>query len=331
MSVFARRVTIGAVVAAVVTCTVLFVPPWAAARRIPNGLGRAFNFPLSFFDGVSGDLVAPAGSLTTLSFGTGKVAIGALPFPLPAHMNRRLRGMTARRLSGPASTAPHVRLILTGVVDRVGPVTNTGNQLIIDAVISPGSAASNPPPFTFAFDVRAGNALLDVVLPIQQLVDGPVRIQVVGVTVADPEGQPFGVLGFELPPARPSPSPTVTPTPVGSPAADAIAPTPGCPARQCFDTITFSCTGQACGPDGHCALPNQFCDVSGHRCPCASPSPPPRGVVCCQCADAVHGCFSLPFVETQPVCPPGCNPFVGERCDPATGTCVSPSPPEHAS
>ncbi len=277
MFVSARRGTRRAIIAGVVTCTVLLVSPWAAASRIPNGLGRAFNFPLSFFNGVSGDLVAPAGGLTTLSFGTGKVAIGELPL-LPEHMNRRLRGMAAGRLSRSAGAGPRVRLVLTGVVDRVGPVTNGGNQLIVDAVISPGSAALTPPPFTFAFDIRGGNALLDAALPIQQLVDGPVRIQVVGVTVADPDGQPFGVLGFELPAVSPSPSPTVTPTPVVSPAADGSALTPSCPARQCFDTITFRCTGQACGPDAHCPLPNQFCDASGRRCPCASRSPAAGGV-----------------------------------------------------
>ncbi len=453
------------------------------AGGVPRALSRSFAFPASIANGVTGDLVVPAGSTTHLRFATAKVAIGQLPVPLPQSVaRRRHRAGLAREFLRPADLAPYARLMLNGVVDENGNlVTNAANQLVIDAAVSPSGAASDAPPFTILFDIRDGAAFVDAPLPIQSQTTGPVRVQVLGVTIIDPDGQPFGVLGFELPPARPSRIPLATPTPGGTPQVEgqcfigadctgvsfqasqdqccrlvgrsdgtlqgatswcppdqfdpatghcmangcvacAIAPpppdcqeraacggrcalpcpngdvrggvcarqasdgschcaanceeqptpTPGpcsdgdhcqgsctvtcadgtavagkciserddrcacsatcsapppCAVGQCFDTIAFACTGQACDPNGRCPLPNQFCDLSGRRCPCAPPPHPlPHGRICCQCTDPAHACFEIPFVEVQPICPSGCDTFVDHQCDAETEGCVPLAP-----
>ena len=104
------------------------------------------------------------------------------------------------------------------------------------------------------------------------------------------------------------------------------APTP-CGIGECFDTIAFRCTGQPCDGNLHCPLPHQFCDVSGQRCRCQPPpSPLPHGHICCQCKDRVPACFDFSFVEVQPICPPGCDTFLGQECDAATDACVALAP-----
>jgi hypothetical protein len=87
--------------------------------------------------------------------------------------------------------------------------------------------------------------------------------------------------------------------------------------------MTLSCTGQPCDAALHCPLPNQFCDVSGRRCPCQSPPPPlPHGHICCHCKERVPACFDFSYVEVQPICPPGCDTFLGQECDRTGDTCV---------
>ncbi len=452
----------------------LGAPEVARAGAGTRHATRAFAFPFSLADGVMGDLVPATGSSTKFSFESGKVAIGELPVPLPQRAGRRGRGGDPRPFLRPADARPHVRLLLSGVVDADGPVTNSGNQLVIDAVVSPNHAALTSPPLVVPFDINGGAAFVDAFLPIQSQADGGVRVQILGVSVVDPDGQPFGVLGFQLPPVRPTPTPFLTPTPGGTPQAgacfvgrsdctgasfgasqeeccrrvrlhpphrdmvswcpreqidpasgrclnqacvacpappapasdcgarpicagrckiqcangqtksgvcggDAVcqcsasceeppppgvcdaancagpcaltcpdgltvagrcvgdgerrcvcsaeckAPTP-CGVGQCFDTITFRCTGQTCGPGLHCPLPNQFCDVSGRRCPCEPPPPAPHGRICCQCKEPVPLCFDFQFVEAQPICPPGCETFIGQECDGRAERCVPLAP-----
>jgi hypothetical protein len=135
-----------------------------------------------------------------------------------------------------------------------------------------------------------------------------VRVQILGVRLVDPEGQPFGVLGFQLPPSPPTPVARTTPTPCG--------------VGQCFDTLSFRCTGHTCGPDSHCPLPNQLCDVSGRFCPCEPPPPRAHRQVCCQCKEPQPACFDFPSVEVQPICPLGCEVFLGQDCDAGSGRCA---------
>lgn len=191
------------------------------AQGAPRAATQAFMFPTSMANGLASDLVAPVGTAAKFSFEVGKVALGQLPVPFPASAARR--GHRSRRqFVRPTDTAPHARLFLSGVVDADGAaVNNTGNQLIVDAAVTPSGAASEAPPFVFQFDIANGIAFMDVALPIQIQADGSVRFQVLGVSVVDPEGQPFAVLGFELPPARPTPI-QLTPTPGGTPVREGL-------------------------------------------------------------------------------------------------------------
>jgi hypothetical protein len=413
---------------AVAVTSLVLVVGVARAVTIPQA-SRSFEFPVMFANGLTADLVVPAGSTTNLRFETGKVAVGELPVPLPEGAHRRRR-RSAREFVRPADIGSHARLLLTGVIDGDGhPITNTGNQVVIDAVVSPSSAASAAPPFVLPFDITNGRAFVEALLPIQPTADGGARVQVLGVTVVDPDGQPFGVLGFQLPPPRPTPVGRPTPKPGeprpgdgqcfvgaectgvsfrstrerccrlaggldGAPAAaswcpadqfDASTgqcvanvcvacapappketPTPGpcdngatcggaclaecadgtaspgecapdrmnhctcsaqcgsptpCGAGQCFDTRAFRCTGQPCSANRRCPLPNQFCDLSGNRCPCASP-PPPHGRVCCQCKAGPRACFDFSFTDVQPLCPAGCETYVGRECDASSDSCL---------
>lgn len=421
--------------AGVVAC-LLAVAGATFAGPVPNILLRSFAFPVSFGSGLAGDLVLPAGSSSKLRFESGKVAIGELPGPMAERPSPRRRGRSGQRFSWPPSAGPHARLLLNGVVDAEGSlVTNSGNQLVIDAAVSPSSGASSPPPFVFSFDINGGVTFLDVPVPLEQRPDVPVRVQILGITLLDPDGQPFAVLGFELPPAPPTPVASLTPTPITTPVAEGqcfraanctgrsfpasqenccrllghpgrgvmgvgswcppdqfdpstgqcaanacipcepsgptptpapgpcanlstcggpcmltcadgttvagqcaadqsgscgcsavcAAPTP-CGIGECFDTMMFRCTGQPCDSSLRCPLPNQFCDVSGRRCPCQPPPPLPHGHICCQCKDRVPACFDFSFVEVQPICPPGCETFLGEECDAATDACAPLAP-----
>lgn len=383
--------------------------PVADAVQIPSTIAGSFAFPSSMANGVSGNLVASAGGTSKLSFDTGMVAVGQLPSPLPltAGSMARRRQIAPRFLRTP-DAGPHVRMFLSGVIDSSGSaVSNTGNQLVIDAVVSPSDAAT--PPFVVPFDISDGGAFVDALLPIQLQSGRGVQVQVLGVTLLDPDKQPFAVLGFELPPAPPTKIPPATPTPGGGDCSDrplcagtctvqcpdghvhsgscrpdmgcscsadcgeTPTPTPGpcgdgadcsgacvvtcadgtslagqcvggannrcecsvtcgaptpCGGGQCFDTITQRCTGQPCGAGLRCALPNQVCDLSGRRCPCEQPSPPPlpHGHVCCECKSSGPACFDFGFVEVQPSCPPGCETFAGQACDPASDSCAPLAP-----
>lgn len=449
----------------------------AHAGNVPSAAMRSFSFPLSFANGVAGDLISPAGTTSSLRIeGVAKVAVGELPVPLPERRSRRGGSSRGSGFVRPANGTPYVRLLLNGVIDSNGhPASSIGNQLVVDVLVSPSGAVTSEPPFTFAFDISNGGAFLSAALPIQ-LTDSTARVQILGVTLIDPDGQPFGVLGFEVPAAHPTAVPSGTPTPGGTPAvegqcyvgadcsgqsfaasqakcchfisgsngtvllttswcppdqfdpatgqcrihacvacaaptpavacadrsvcagdctlqcpdgharggvceqghacqcnatcevpptptpaacagsanctgscavtcadgavvagqcaaghhgecgctAECAAPTP-CAVGQCFDTITSHCTGQTCGGDLRCPLPNQLCDVTGRRCACAGP-PLPHGRICCQCKDPATACFEISFVEVQPICPFGCTTFNGQECDPHTGTCGPPTP-----
>jgi hypothetical protein len=405
----------------------------AQAATMTSRVSQAFAFPVTAANGLMADLVMPAGSATNLRFDSGKVAIGELPVALPVAYHRPRR--PTREFVRPADIGSRARLSLAGVVDGDGrPVTNTGNQLVIDAVVSPGSAASAAPPFVIPFDIANGTAFVDARLPIRPSADGGARVQVLGVSLVDPDGQPFGVLGFQLPPPRATPGARPTPRPGRRPpdagqcfvGADCTGvafrstrehccraaarpdqtqealswcpadqfdastgqcaasmcvpcvsappaghtPTPGpcndattcggacstrcadgttsagqcvrdrmdhcacsadcgppapCGGGQCFDTIAFRCTGQPCSATRRCPLPNQFCDLSGSRCSCAAP-PPQQGRVCCQCKDGPRACVDLSFADVQPVCPAGCETFVGHECDAGSDRCVPLTP-----
>jgi hypothetical protein len=210
---------------------VLLAAGYAAADSTPNTFAGSFAFPSSLANGVSGNLVQPAGSASKLTFDTGMVAIGQLPLALPVATTRGgRRTRTQEHFVRPTDAGPHVRLLLSGVVDPDGsPVTNTGNQLVIDAMVSPSDAGT--PPFIIPFDINAGNTFIDALLPIQAQAGKPVRLQILGVTVIDSDKQPFAVLGFDLPPAPPTPVPRATPTPGGSPRT----------IGQCF--VGANCTG----------------------------------------------------------------------------------------
>lgn len=428
---------VGCVLAGCAAGLLAITAPVADAVPIPSTMAGSFAFPSSMANGVSGNLVAPAGGTSKLSFDTGMVAIGQLPSPLPlttSSMARRRR--TAPRFLRTPDAGPRVRMLLSGVVDSSGSaVSNTGNQLVIDAVVSPSDAAT--PPFVVPFDIGDGSTFVDALLPIQMQSGRGVQVQVLGVTLLDPDKQPFAVLGFALPPAPPTKIPPATPTPGGAPQTDGECfagsncsgpsfassqqkccafnrpgvravpqpqagfswcpadqfdsstgqctanaclpcgpvppadcsdrplcagactvqcsdghlqpgvcrpdlgcscsadcgetptPTPGpCAGGQCFDTLTQRCTGQPCGPGLRCALPNQVCDLSGRRCPCEEPSPPPlpHGHVCCECKSSGPACFDFAFFEVQPSCPPGCETFVGQACDPASDACAPLTP-----
>ena len=445
------------------------------ATGVPSAFTRAFAFPASAANGLVGDLVQPTETQSPLHFAGGNVAIGELPIPMPLRPGRRGQARDLQKFTRVEDSGPHARLLLTGVADAGGkPVTNSGNQLVVDAVVSPSSAAVSMPPYVIPFDITDGTAFVDAPLPIVRQTGEGVSIQVLAVSVVDPDGQPFGVLGLLLAPARSTPTPRFTPTPgdtplpdgacftgaectgpsfpssqtkccrvfgrastvlsssswcppdqfdattgqcaagacracvpppaaecddraecggpcsvscgdnriaVGTcqkgagcacaarcgepptptprPCADAAtcggpcaaacpdgtviagkcvvdpgdgctcsascsAPTP-CGAGQCFDTLTGRCTGQACGRGSDCPLPNQFCDLSGRHCACGPP-PPPHGRLCCQCGTGGAQCFDMQFAEVQPICPPGCQSFVGQTCDPNSGSCGPATP-----
>jgi hypothetical protein len=435
-----RRRHMRNVALSIVTAAGVLIIAWqvAQAGSVPDGLRRSFLFPAALASGVTGELVSAPGGNARLSFDRGIVAIGYLPVLRADRVSRR-RTLGARDFVRPADAGPRARLLLTGVADTDGNlVTNTGNELMIDAVVSPSSAAVSPPPFVIPFDINAGTAFVDAALPLDGQGGAAARVQVLGAAVIDPDGQPFGVLGFAMVPASPAspppalapgwtPTPGVspadgrcfvgptctgtsfpasrdtcchlgrsgpgarmstvswcpgnqydpatgqctagacdtcfvpaTPTPTAGPCADEAscggscavtcadgatvagqciesqdqrcacsavcnAPTP-CSVGQCFDTVNFQCTGQPCGPGLRCPLPNQFCDVSGRRCPCAPPPPPPIGHICCQCTDPTPACFTLSLGAVQPICPSGCKTFVQQECDPRSDTCVAAQP-----
>lgn len=429
----ARRRCLRTYTAAAVVGLVLATAGVALGGPVPGSVWRFLDLSPSFASGVAGDLIVPIGSAATFSFDSGRVAIGDVPVALPERSGPRRRGRAGRPFLTPPGSGPRVRLLLHGVTDADGSlVSNTGNQLIIDAAVSSAGAAPAPQPFALPFDINAGLAWLDAPLPIQAPTDASVRVQIIGVTVTDPSGQAFATLGFEVsgirPPTPPSftplatptadaegrcfkgpicagpsvplsqdeccrtgraadgvanvtswcppdqfdpstgqcavaacqvcgPPPTATPGPCANLAscggacsltcadgtvvsgqcapdqnadcqctARCAAPTP-CGIGECFDTTTSTCTNQPCDASLHCPLPNQVCDISGRRCPCPPPPPPlPQGHICCLCKDRMPACFDFSYVEVQPICPPGCESFLGQECDPAVDSCAPLTP-----
>ncbi len=404
----------------------------ARGGPVPNALLR-FELPLTSVSGVAGELVSPSGTPSKLVFESGKVAIGEVMAALPERALPRRRGHAGQRATTSPPVGPRARLVLAGVTDGDGNlVTNSGNQLVIDALVSPSTAAPSGQPFTFPFDIIGGSGFVDAALPIDTPPDGPVRLQVIGISVEDPEGQPFAVLGFEVAAQRPTAPPSVTPSaiptivpegwcfhgsscgggsvpssqedccrPAFAPGAsmglaaswcasdqfDAVTgqcsaegcqvctppptPTPGpcanlaacgggctltcadgttvggqcmpdasgacqcsalcaaptpCGVGECFDPVTDICTGRPCDARLHCPLANEVCDVGGQRCPCQPAPPLPQGHICCQCKDQAPACIDFSYVEVQPICPPGCEAFMGQECDTAGASCVPLAP-----
>jgi len=227
------------------------------AAAAGTSFARAFTFPAALANGIVGDLVPPVGTIPRLSFLAGKVAIGELPIPMPLHLGRHARGRGA--------DGPHARLLLTGVVDSDGQaVSNSGNQLVIEAAVSPSGAAASPPPYVIPFDIENGTAYIDAPVAVARQPGAAVTLQILAVSVADSAGEVFGVFGVALGATHSAPQLQPTPTPGGTSSADG----------QCFDIVTGRCTGQACGAGSRCALPNQLCDLNG-RCP-GEPAPQPQ-------------------------------------------------------
>jgi hypothetical protein len=191
------------------------------AETLSPALVQSFQYPASSAQGLTGNLVRPADSSSPLLFDSGTVAIGIVPVPLPEQRlsrKARLQGAMRSFFMRPTGTPPHVRLLLDGVADATGaPVDNTGNQLVIDAVVTPADAASTPPPFSVAFDIAGGTAFVDAPLPITLPVSNAVNVQVRGISVIDPDGNTFGVLGFQLLPVPPTPTARSTPTAAATP------------------------------------------------------------------------------------------------------------------
>ncbi len=307
----------------------------AVAYGGPVALPRALELPLSALSGMAGELVPPAGTASKLVFESGAVAIGDVPAPLPERAAPRRRGHAGQRAAATTPGGPRARLLLTGVVDADGnPVTNSGNQLVIDALVSPSAAAPPGEPLTVPFDLNAGYGFVDVALPIEAPASGPVRLQIIGISVVDPDGQAFATLGFEVPAQRPTPAASGTPPALptagpegwcfrGSSCTGASVPSslddccrsssrPGqspfmlaaswCAADQ-FDASTGQCSAQAC----------QMC------APPATPTPGP----CASLASCGGGC-TLP-------CPDGttvagqCAPDAGGTCQ-CAAWCAAPTP-----
>jgi len=327
-----RKRLVGGVLVGVTVCAALVTSVFGAG--VPRPQARSFDFPVSFANGVSGNLVLPSGTTSPLMFQSGEVAIGELPVPMPfrpTRGSRRGHGASGRDFVRVAEAGPHARLLLSGVVNAAGAVTNSGNQLIIDAVVSPSAAVVTPPPFVIPFDIIDGKAFIDAPLPIHPQTDGAVRVQVLGVTVVDPDGQPFGVLGFALRPAATPPQPT----PVATPAS----------AGQCF--VGPDCSGasfpsshdQCCQgiqrPDSNGAVTTSWCppeqfDPSTGRCmaegcvACPAPSPvpdcPDRATCAGRCAVQCPDGLAHPGV-----CRDGASCSCSASCDtptPGPGTCA---------
>ncbi len=316
----------------------------AQAGAVPYALRHSFSFPVSVASGATGDLVSVPGSNAHLTFDRGMVAIGHLPVPRSERATRGERAF-GTRFARPADGVPRVRLLLSGVVDADGNrVTSAGNTLMIDAVVSPTGAAVSPPPFVIPFDLSAGAAFVDAPLPIEVQGGATVRVQILGAAVIDPEGQPFGVLGFSLPPAPPASAlpaltPGWTPTTVRTPAEGHCFVGPSCTRRSVPAARDICCRldqGNRAAP----ALPASWCsadqfDPSTGQCaaggcdnclPPPTPTPPPIGRICWQCTEPTPSCLTLSLGDVQPTCPPGCTTFVQQECDPRSDTCVPPMP-----
>ena len=192
-------------VAAVALCGLVWGAPPARAGEAPARFLRSFGFPANSANGVMADLVVPAGSTTGLGFDIGKVAIGELPVLAPSDEVRGAgRRRPARHFLRASTPGTQIRLLLTGVVDGDGnPVTNTGNRVIIDAVVTPTNAAVTAPPFIVPFNITNGIGYVDTLLPVPAPPGGRVAVQVLGVTLVNPAGDAFAVLGFQLTPPRP--------------------------------------------------------------------------------------------------------------------------------
>lgn len=191
--------------------------PAAAATKtggagVPRALTAAFEFPASLGDGASGSLVAPADTASALQFQHGTVAIGVMPVPRPVPLSvlRHARDQLNRHLFMLSpDPLPHARLLLEGVTGADGMPAGTTGTLVIDAAVSPAAAGS--PPFSLPFEIHDGIAFLDAALPIQPQPDQAVRVEIRGVAVQDAGGQVFGVLGFTVAAAAPTPTPGGTP------------------------------------------------------------------------------------------------------------------------
>lgn len=179
----------------------------AGAGRLPQALTAAVDFPASLASGITGSVVPPSDTTSTLHFEQGTVAVGVVPIPpVPLAALRRTSGRLSRDLFPlPLDAPPHARLVLEGVTGADGMPATTAGALVIDAAVSPAAAGASP--FSLPFDIQDGTAFLDAALPIQPEQDGTVRVEIHGVSVRDADGNVFGVLGFSIAPPAPTPTP----------------------------------------------------------------------------------------------------------------------------
>ena len=334
---------------------------FALSGNVPSSLTRAFEFPVSLGDAVTGNLIPPIGTVPSLTFDHGTVAVGVLPVPLPQSLARLRQRRNQPTFFLPATNdTPRVRLLLSGVVDATGAlVNNTGNQLVIDAGVSPVNAATTTPPFVVPFDITNGMAYVDAALPIQTQSDATVDVQVDAITVSDPHGQLFGVLGFHLAARVATPTPLMTSPPGSTPspqagqcfvgpdcmgpsfrapqnlcchftrpgAAGALA-TSWCPAEQ-FDPLTGQCSGDACvacGTQWPTPTPGPNVCGDGNACGGSCTGACPDGSVAegkCQAA-----IFNGPMIVpgSSPIPPGGlcqCVPNCPQWPTPTPGPCSS--------
>ena len=340
---------LGAVVVAVAAGSAIS----ASGGGVPPALTRAFEFPVSLGSAVTGPLVRPIGTAPSLTFRQGTVAVGALPVPLPAPLARvrRLRNQSPFFLPT-SDSAPHARLLLIGVVDAQGtPVTNTGNHFSIDGEVSPGSTVT-PPPFVIPFDITDGMAYVDAALPIQPQLDAAAFAEVTAVSVSDPRGQVFGVLGFRVasPAATPTPSLSSTPGTTPSPqvghcfagpdcmgpsfhapqnvcchftrsGANAALATSWCPPDQ-FDPSTGSCPANACAACGN-QIPTPTPGTNG----CGT-GPACNGSCTGTCPDGTVAAGTCrPSIFNGPIVLPGSPPQIPSDLCQCVLNCTQPPTP----
>jgi len=318
--------SMGRLTAAAVVVWCLHMAGAAAAGAPATVLSRSSGMAGTQSGGMAGDLVVPAGAASRFSFDSGRVVIGegaGADTSLPRQRYRNPRAAAA------ALDGPRVRLLLNGVVDASGThVTSANAQLVIDATVSPSSAARSAPPFIFALEINEGSALLEASLPVEPLTGAPVRLQIIGVSVLDPGGQPFAVLGFELPALLSTPVPETTPTPTTTPKAEGH-----CFRHSACNGASISVSEVACCQHRGTSLANSWCPAEAFdpatgqcaegRCLPCEPAPTPTAEPCADSADCAGPCSRT--CDDGTVVAGECTGQAGHGCE-CSALCSSPTP-----